>query len=182
MDRYRHGKRLVIRPPRVKVSPEMAAGGAQLIAKARELEDKQDRLEDDETAIRSLLGAIEDELERSRRPRLPGMHYRRRQLEGARARLRSRLAGIRSEREDTERSQQETSVAFAAHQAALPKLTEPAKERPAGCDECHQVSDPCRTAPAGKGWRRGWYLCGNCGNEWSDWWPGGHDPVVRRVP
>jgi hypothetical protein len=81
----------------------------------------------------------------------------------------------------TERSIEQTGAALVAHYQAVRALLRPLEVLPMSCPECGQEASPDRVAPAGDGWREGWYECaaGSCGATWTAQWSGGAEPVVK---
>jgi hypothetical protein len=155
----------------------------QLAVKARALDEKHDRIVDAVAALRRRLRDTEDELDQFRHAWLPWRLREKRRLGQHRDSLRARLDTHRGEREVTERSIEQTGAALVAHYQAVRALLRPLESLPMSCPECGQESGPDRVAPAGDGWRKGWYECatGSCGATWTARWSGGAEPVVRML-
>ena len=153
----------------------------QLAVRARALDKKHDRIVDGVATLRRRLRDAEDELDQLRHAWLPWQLARKRRLVRHRDSLRARLGNARGERELTERSIAQTGAALVAHYQAVRALLRPLEALPMSCPECGQEASPDRVAPAGDGWREGWYECaaGSCGATWTARWSGGAEPVVK---
>jgi hypothetical protein len=168
---------------RPELPQELLKAIDQLAVKARSLDERHDRIADGVTALRRRLRDAEGELDQLRHAWLPWQLLSRRRLERHRDSLRARLGAARGERELTERSIEQTGAALVAHYQAVRALLRPLESLPMSCPECGQESSPGRVAPAGDGWREGWFECaaGSCGATWTARWSGGAEPVVRML-
>jgi hypothetical protein len=171
------------REPQPEPPQELLRAIDQLAVKARALDEEHDRRVDAVAALRRRLRDAEDELDQLRHAWLPWRLAGKRRLEHHRDSLRARLDTTRAEREVTERNIEQTGAALVAHYQAVRALLRPLESLPMSCPECGQESLPDRVAPAGDGWREGWYECaaGSCGATWRARWSGGAEPVVRRL-
>ena len=184
MPRYSlDGNCTVRREPQPEPQRELLRAIDRLAVKARALDEKHDRIVDGVAALRRRLRDTEGELDQLRHAWLPWQLARKRRLERHRDSLRARLGATRGERELTERSIEQTGAALVAHYQAVRALLRPLESLPMSCPECGQESGPDRVAPAGDGWREGWYECaaGSCGATWTARWSGGSEPVVRML-
>ena len=184
MSRYSlDGNCIVRREPQPGPPRELLRAIDQLAVKARALDEKHDRVADGVAALRRRLRDTEDELGQLQHAWLPWQLARKRRLVRHRDSLRARLGNARSEREVTERSIEQTGAALVAHYQAVRALLRPLESLPMSCPECGQESSPDRVAPAGDGWREGWYECAadSCGATWAARWSGGAEPVVRML-
>ena len=175
------GNRTVCREPQPEPPRELLRAIDQLALKARALDERHDRIVDGVAALRRRLRETEDELDQLRHAWLPWRLARKQRLERHRDNLRALLGNARGERESTERSIEQTGAALVAHYQAVRALLRPLESLPMSCPECGQESPPDRVAPAGDGWREGWYECaaGSCDAAWTARWSGGAEPVVR---
>ena len=173
----------VRREPQPEPPRELLRAIDQLAVKARALDEEHDRVVDGVVALRGRLREAEGELGQLRHAWLPWQLLRKRRLERHRDSLRARLDITRDERELTERSIEQTGAALAAYYQAVRALLRPLESLPMSCPGCGQESSPDRVAPAGDGWREGWYECaaGSCGATWTARWSGGAEPVVRML-
>ena len=184
MSRYSlDGNCSVRREPQPGPPRELLRAIDQLAVKARALDEKHDRIADGVAALRRRLRDTEDELGQLQHAWLPWQLARKRRLVRHRDSLRARLGNARSEREVTERSIEQTGAALVVHYQAVRALLRPLESLPMSCPECGQESSPDRVAPAGDGWREGWYECAadSCGATWAARWSGGAEPVVRML-
>jgi hypothetical protein len=177
------GDCIVRREPQPEPPRELLRAIDQLGVKARALDEKHDRMVDAVAALRGRLRDAEDKLDQFQHAWLPWRLARKRRLEQQRDSLRARLGTTRSEQEVTERSIEQTGAALVAHYQAVRALLRPLESLPMSCPECGQESGPNRVAPAGDGWREGWYECaaGSCGATWTARWSGGAEPIVRML-
>jgi hypothetical protein len=180
VSRYSLDGNRIIRP---EPSQELLRAIDQLAVKARALDEKHDRIVNGVAALRRRLRDTEDKLDQLRHAWLPWQLLSRRRLERHRDGLRALLGTTRGERELTERSIEQTGAALAAHYQAVRALLRPLESLPMSCPECGQESSPDRVAPAGDGWREGWYECaaGSCDATWTARWSGGAEPVVKML-
>ena len=177
------GDCIVRREPQPEPPRELLRAIDQLAVKARALDEKHDGIVDAVAAMRCRLRDTEDELGQLRHAWLPWRLTRKRRLEQHRDSLRARLDITRGERAMTERGIEQTGAALVAHYQAVRALLRPLESLPMSCPECGQESGPDGVAPAGDGWREGWYKCaaGSCGATWTARWSGGAEPVVRML-
>ena len=177
------GDCIVRREPQPEPPRELLRAIDQLGVKARALDEKHDRIVDAVTTLRRRLRDTQGELDQLRHAWLPWQLARKRRLVRHRESLRARLGNARSEREVTERSIEQTGAALVAHYQAVSALLRPLESLPMSCPECGQESGPDRVAPAGDGWREGWYECaaGSCGATWTARWSGGTEPIVKML-
>ena len=184
MPRYSlDGNCTVRREPQPEPQRELLRAIDRLAVKARALDEKHDRIVGGVAALQRRLRDTQGELDQLRHAWLPWQLARKRRLERRRDSLRARLGATRGERELTERSIEQTGAALVAHYQAVRALLRPLESLPMSCPECGQESGPDRVAPAGDGWREGWYECaaGSCGATWTARWSGGSEPVVRML-
>lgn len=184
MPRYSlDGNCIVRREPQPEPPRELLRAIDQLAVKARALDEKHGRVVDGVATLRRRLRDTEDELSQLRHAWPPWQLARKRRLVRHRNSLRTRLGRARGERELTERSIEQTGAALVAHYQAVRALLRPLESLPMSCPECGQESGPDRVAPAGDGWREGWYECaaGSCGATWTARWSGGAEPAVKML-
>ena len=184
MSRYSLDNNCKIRhEPQPEPPRELLRAIDQLTVKARALDEKHDRIVDAVAALRHRLRDTEDELDQLRHAWLPWRLPGKRRLEQHRDSLRARLGTLRGERVVTERSIEQTGAALVAYYQAVRALLRPLESLPMSCPECGQESSPGGVAPAGDGWREGWYECaaGSCDATWTARWSGGAEPVIRML-